>query len=352
MSNWFTQLTAETTVVPEEPPKDKKQAELDELINNLPEDQREKFRAVLGKNTEEPKAPPPAPKPEPTDQEKRELLIRYCLDDLATGNISTLINTIVQGKLDLDFKDSNGYTAMHIAVWRTDRDSVARLLEDASCPIDIRSDKLQTPLIMSVVRGSLSMMKLFLDRGADIEAKDSMEITPLLASAQTGQLTAFLVLLHRGANLNAVDMNGCNIVHWAAYKNNVSFLRLLKSYGMSFTTPDKHGMIPLHRAAMSNAIDAVEYLLSQGVQTDTKDSRQRTALDLAKEHHAKGAGYLLKHYSSKPSFIYSNFTMLYLIFWVVGYVTYLNYVMPLTAQYLLPSLVFNVAIVMLPILFM
>ena len=352
MSNWFTQLTAENVVVPEEPSKDKKQAELDELINNLPEDQREKFRAVLSSSKEETKSAPSPPKHEPTEQEKRELLIRDCLDDLAAGNLGTLITAIVNGKLDLDFKDSNGYTAMHIAVWRSDKESVNRLLEDASCHIDIRSDKLQTPLIMSVVRGSLEMMKLFLDRGADIEAKDSMEITPLLASAQTGQLTAFLVLLHRGANLNVVDMNGCNIVHWAAYKNNVNFLRLLKSYGLSFTTTDKHGMTPLHRAAMSNAIDSVEYLLNQGVPIDIKDARQRTALETAREHHAKAAAHILNNYSSSQSVIYSNFTLLYLLFWVLGYATYLNYVMPMTAQFLFPSLIFNVTLIMLPILFM
>ena len=67
--------------------------------------------------------------------------------------------------------------------------------------------------ILSTVKGSLELIKLFLDRGADIEIKDSLGITPLICAVQSGQLNAFYILLHRGAKIDVKDRNGCGIVH-------------------------------------------------------------------------------------------------------------------------------------------
>ena len=278
---------------------------------------------------------------ESTPQDKRERLIREVLDHAASGNLAPFIDNIISGVLEVDQMDSRGYTAIHLAVWTQDHSSVIKLLDTASCPIDLQCGSGQTPLMLATAKGNLSLMKLFLDRGADIEAKDSLGITPLISAVQTGQVAAMYVLLHRGAKIDAKDKNECGAIHWAAYRNQPEVLRILHKMGVDLNIPDSQKMTPLHRAAMSNAMDSIKFLVFAGASTEILDSKNRKPIDVAKEGACEGAYYLISNFSPYAGPIHNYFTYLFLLYWIGGYSCYFIFVLPFTVQYIAPSILFN-----------
>jgi ankyrin repeat protein len=301
-------------------------------------------------SSEEPTSSPFTPVPEQTPQEKRERLIREVLDHASSGNLSPFVEAIVSGKLDVDQMDSRGYTAIHLAVWRLDMQSVLTLLDKASCPVDLQSGTGQTPLMLATVKGSLQMIKLFLDRGADIEFKDTLGISPIICAAQSGQLGPFYALLHRGAKIDVRDRNGCDIVHWAAYKNQIQMLHVLKAMNLELEPLDTAKMTPLHRAAMSNAIDSIDFLLFNNVASDKIDEKKGTALDIAIENCSEGSAKILASYSVEEEPIHTYFFFWCTLYWVGIYYVYYDYVLPATVMNLFPSLVFNISVLwLLPI---
>jgi palmitoyltransferase len=265
-----------------------------------------------------------------------------------TSSLTTQVQAILDGLIDIDFKDDTGLCALHLAVWRLDYKAATTLLNEASCPVDQRSSKGFTPLMLAVIKGSLYFIKLLLDRGADIEARDDTLITPLLLSAQYGQLTAFLVLKHRGADMTAVDINGCSISHWAAYRNFPDFLRMLKAFNMPLDTPDSKGMTPLHRACSSNAVLSVAFLLRSGSNTQAKTNSSQTPLELAAAAHFKPTELAFSSSEVSSSRVLK---LGYAAVWCVVYLDYIAVVLPNTAHFLFCSFAFNLCMLLLPVSF-
>lgn len=277
-------------------------------------------------------------------QDDKEKLLREILDQVNNNNLNPFIQAILTHKLDIDQMDSNGYTALHLAVWSLDIPSILILLDKASCPIDIKSSSGQTPLTLAVAKGYLEIMKLLIDRGADIECKDSLGITPIMTSVQNARLGAFYVLLNLGADIHIKDRNGCGLVHWAAYKNQVLMLRVLKNLGLDLEILDMSNMTPLHRAALSNAVKAVDFLMFNGVAIDKLDIKNRSALDLANENSAEGVKKLLTEYSVMPEPIHNYFGYCSAFYWIGVYYVYYNHILPETIPNLFASLLFNICI--------
>jgi ankyrin repeat protein len=280
----------------------------------------------------------------------REQLLDKIREEAARGVFDLWAKEILSGKLEIDFKDTNGFTLMHLAVWRNEQALVTKLLDTAGCPVDIRSATDQTPLMFAVARGNLQLVKLFLDRGADIDARQSDKMTPVLLAAQSRQMNAYLVLQSRGVDIASKDTKGCGVAHWAAFGNDVQFLRLLKAMNMSLEEKDATGQTPLHRAAMANAYPAVKYLLSQGCDANAVDNEKRTPRDIARFYHSDAAMRALKQ-EDGPGVIEQHFTLAIGLYWLTIVWTYYSIIAPFTGDYLLCSLAFFVLSVTSPVLY-
>jgi palmitoyltransferase len=289
------------------------------------------------------------PVEEVTPQAAKERLVRQVLEDLAAGNLSTLVQAILHKQVDIDFKDASGYCALHLAVWRVDYKAVNLLLSEAACPVDLRTSGGYTPLMLAVIRGDLYLIKLFLDRGADIEAHDETLATPILLSAQHGLATAFLILKHRGADLSAVDMNGCSVAHWAAYRDFPEFLRMLKVFHIPLDSPDSKGITPLHRACESNAVHSITFLLRNGSNAQAKTAAHKTPLEIAGDGKFLAAEQVLTRQEGTGSC--RGFKYLYVCAWIALYLDYVVTVLPSTAHFFYASLAFNLSMLLLPVSF-
>ena len=296
--------------------------------------------------------PLPWPVTELTPEQRKELLIKEVLDYAGSGNLVPFIENVVNGKLDIDQKDSRGFAVVHLAVLQGKFELVQNLLDRAACPVDLPtsspsspsfspSTSNQTPLILACSKGYINTIKLLLDRGANIEHKDEHGLTPLLTSIQYGQIPTLLLLMNRGGNLEAEDKNGNGAVHWAAYRNQVSMLRVLKALGLDLSKKDSCGRSALHRAAITNSWKASEFLLFNDLNSDEKDSKGRTAYDVAVEYKSSSVASLINSFTKDGGPFFTYFTYFFLLYWAFIYYIYYTHILEHTTYKLIPSLGFN-----------
>lgn len=287
-----------------------------------------------------------------TAEQRKELLIKEVLDYASSGNLVPFIENVVNGKLEIDQKDSQGFTVIHLAVLQGKLEFVQNLLDRAACPVDLPSGSNQTPLILACSKGYINTIKMLLDRGASIEHKDEFGLTPLLTSIQYGQIPTLLLLINRGGNIEAEDKNGNGAVHWAAYRNQVSMLRVLKAIGLDLNKKDSCGRNALHRAAVTNSWKASEFLLFNDIHSDEQDSKGRTAYDVAVEYKSSGVATLINSFSKDGGLFFTYFSFIFVLYWAGLYYVYYNYILEHTTYKLIPSLGFNFCVLWVTPLFL
>jgi ankyrin repeat protein len=80
--------------------------------------------------------------------------------------------------VNIELKDDDGCTALHIAAWE-DSLATARLLIERGADVNAVDDDADTPLHMAAWKNSIKVAKLLIEHGADLNAKDESGRTPL-----------------------------------------------------------------------------------------------------------------------------------------------------------------------------
>ena len=138
---------------------------------------------------------------------------QYAISRRATSAYSPL----ARSGIDLSHMDSAGYTALHHAALRGDREA-ARVLLDGGIPADIRASTGQTPLMVAVAGAQLRMVELLLASGADAALQDRNGDSAMHFAARTGDRRLLELLAARGGNLEQPAKNGWTarqeLAHW------------------------------------------------------------------------------------------------------------------------------------------
>ena len=97
-------------------------------------------------------------------------------------------------------RDTNGFTALHLATINGSEECVELLIEFKAqlicCPLR------QTPLHFAAINGTKNMINALLDYGSVINARDSMGSTPLASAVDVNNMETVRALLLRGAVLH------------------------------------------------------------------------------------------------------------------------------------------------------
>lgn len=272
------------------------------------------------------------------------------LEAAESGNIAPWTTQILRGSLEVDFRDKQGLTLMHHAVWRQEYKLVTQLLDVAGCPVDVQGGEDQTPLMIAVAKGDLKLVKMLLDRGADVEAVRKDKCTAVLVAAQRSQLRVLLALHGRGASMKRVDVTGNGLVHWAAYQNDIQTLRVLKCMELPMDTKNTQGQTPLHQAALTNSYQAIQYLLSLGCNQKAINSEGKRPIDVA-ESLSNSAALRAFREHGRESVLQRYFSVCFLGYVSGLYLTYMSFVMESSAEYLLFNLILSVLFCIVPILY-
>ncbi len=179
-------------------------------------------------------------------------LITYRTDDSMTplqlalvfGRNVAVVKRILREPQDVDARNAEGQTALHLAVRHPMLAGIETILEQGASRnvADIHGN---TPLSSAAVwdkDGRITL--LLLKSGCDPNLVHVDGKTPLILAANAGSLDALKHLLMSGAKIDARDERGRTALHYSMARNQVEFCKLLVAHGANLTATDDSGQIP------------------------------------------------------------------------------------------------------------
>ncbi|OXU20402.1 hypothetical protein TSAR_008714 [Trichomalopsis sarcophagae] len=217
-------------------------------------------------------------------------------------NIDVVKLLLNKGALVND-KTESGRTALHIAVeWG--REENIRLLLSKGAGVNSKDKDGRTPLHLvvgkdvyfygkKIVERFEKITKLLLRNGACIDECDNVEQTALFIAVFAKKERTIKILLDNGAKINAKDSSNMSPLHFAVISNNIDIVRLLLDRGADILAKDKIGSSPLHFAVERNNLSIAKLLLERGAVVDDVRKDRYTALHTAVDHGKEDSIILL-----------------------------------------------------------
>ena len=224
---------------------------------------------------------------------------------VASLGLNHLISVILKRKIDLEARDSNGYTPLARAVQSGERRAVLQLLEHGADPNAKRGRKI--PLVIASVRQDLATMELLINYGAlrgtgeafilasrrddatvlqlllnKVSFPDEDKFRVLLSNIQMGRVNLVRILLNAGTNPNRIDIEwGYTALTIAIYNYQYDIIACLLAAGAEPNMRSPSGRIPLHVAVSLRCEPAIETLIAANADPHLLDICGRSCLDLA-----------------------------------------------------------------------
>jgi len=212
-------------------------------------------------------------------------------DAIRNGALEDVMYFIEQKKVDVNTKDINGVSPLHMAAGHG-RAEIAEVLISNGANINAKMDNGFTPLFVAI---NADVAKVLISAGADIHAKTPIGSTPLFVAAQMGVAEIAEVLISNGANVSAKMDDGFTPLFVAS---NAGVAKVLISAGADINEKTPVGFTPLHFA--SN-VDVAKFFISAGANINAKTfSSGTTPLTEARNSgRTEVAQYLSKIESSR-----------------------------------------------------
>ncbi|HTH60676.1 MAG TPA: ankyrin repeat domain-containing protein [Paraburkholderia sp.] len=174
------------------------------------------------------------------------------------------------------------------AVKFDDDKRIAKLLVQGVDPNMTTPDKLHMPLIVLAAREKSDKVAkvLALNPKTDLDKVDSADENAMMLAALNGDLDLVKLLIDKDAEVNK---KGWAPLHYAAANGHDDIVQLLIDHSAYLDTPSPNGTTPLMMAARGNHITTMKVLLDAGADPRVKNQIGMTALDFAKQYHAKDA---------------------------------------------------------------
>ncbi|XP_049624351.1 caskin-1 isoform X2 [Suncus etruscus] len=187
-------------------------------------------------------------------------------------------------KININFQDPDGFSALHHAALNGNTELIALLLE-AQAAVDIKDNKGMRPLHYAAWQGRKEPMKLVLKAGSAVNVPSDEGHIPLHLAAQHGHYDVSEMLLQHQSNPCMVDNSGKTPLDLACEFGRVGVVQLLLSSNMCAAlleprpgdTTDPNGTSPLHLAAKNGHIDIIRLLLQAGIDIN-RQTKAGTAL--------------------------------------------------------------------------
>lgn len=180
------------------------------------------------------------------------------------SNVSDSVET-----LDVNFKNSEGNSPLHIATVQGNSQKVQSLLTEGA-EVNAVNNLWLTPLHYAVNCGWNEIVQILLDHGAKVNALNNFDFTPLHYAANQGKIKIAKLLIEKRAPLNIQNMFGQTPLHCASNHKHSKF------------NCEDCGSQYKYCSVSHGRIEVVKLLIEQGAKLYLEDEDGYTALDLAR----------------------------------------------------------------------
>jgi ankyrin repeat protein len=163
--------------------------------------------------------------------------------------LDLLLNHLVGGvKPDINARDCEGNTPLHILLWRR-----------------------QVPKVL---------LQAFVRRGANVNEENLHSARPLQMACLYGDLETLRDLCHGSVitDIDDVDNDGDTALQQAVIGNHIGCVKFLVEFGANPNIANNSGKAALHKAALHSTRDCIEILLKHGAAPNKLDNDKHTPL--------------------------------------------------------------------------
>ncbi|MCH9632935.1 MAG: hypothetical protein S4CHLAM6_12810 [Chlamydiae bacterium] len=191
-----------------------------------------------------------------------------------------LVKLLIEAKADLNARDANGRTPLHLAALFGDISTLEALLR-AGAKVDVIDDIGCSPLLLAA-KGSAACFNSLHSSGAslDIENADGAGVWHF-AAMNSDSNSIMSVLFREKKNPDKADILGRTAMHYASQEGNSDAVDNLVYYGASATCSTHDKLTPIHLASYGGHVNVIHRLVANGADCSLADSYGLTPLMLA-----------------------------------------------------------------------
>ncbi|CAI4229117.1 unnamed protein product [Auanema sp. JU1783] len=165
-------------------------------------------------------------------------------------------------KFMLNKLTNNGFSPLHLAIYKADSSLVECLLQFGADPSEHGRHHIP-PLHLASMIGSASIVRSLIDAGAPLHANDFVQFTALHCATYFAHEAVVKCLLEFGADANYAGGVRDRPLHLAASRGLFAIAELLLEYEADGLLEDDEGNLPLHFAAKGGHMQLVQLLLKR-----------------------------------------------------------------------------------------
>ncbi|XP_016517157.1 caskin-2 [Poecilia formosa] len=226
------------------------------------------------------------------------------LHHAALTGTTELLAALLEAQAAVDIKDTNGMRPLHYAAWQGKAQSVLTLLRSGASVNGASMDG-HIPLHLAAQYGHYEVSEMLLQHQSNPCLLNRAKKTPLDLACEFGRAKVVQLLL--SSNMVAAllederkeptDSAYTTPLHLAARNGHKDVIRLLLKAGIDINKTSKSGTA-LHEAALYGKTEAVRLLLDAAVDVNTRNTYNQTALDIVNQfttsHASKDIKQLLR----------------------------------------------------------
>ncbi|XP_051771058.1 caskin-2 isoform X3 [Ctenopharyngodon idella] len=216
------------------------------------------------------------------------------LHHAALTGTTDLLSLLLEAQATVDIKDSNGMRPLHYAAWQGKAETVLMLLR-AGASVNGASQDGQIPLHLAAQYGHYEVSEMLLQHQSNPCTVNKVKKTPLDLACEFGRLKVTQLLLNSNMVVALLEGNGRDNtpLHLAARNGHKDIIRLLLKAGIDINRTTKSGTA-LHEAALYGKTEVVKLLLDAGIDVNIRNTYNQTALDIVNQFTTSHASKEIK----------------------------------------------------------
>ncbi|XP_042363988.1 caskin-2-like [Plectropomus leopardus] len=223
------------------------------------------------------------------------------LHHAALTGTTELLSLLLEAQATVDIKDINGMRPLHYAAWQGKADSVLLLLR-AGASVNSASHDGQMPLHLSAQYGHYEVSEMLLQHQSNPCLMNKAKKTPLDLACEFGRLKVAQLLLSSNmvtallegeGGHDSLESPSTTPLHLAARNGHKDIIKLLLKAGIDINRSTKAGTA-LHEAALYGKTEVVRLLLDAGINVNMRNTYNQTALDIVNQFTTSTASREIK----------------------------------------------------------